>query len=370
MIKSVKICILRTGSKHHPAADNLTEILNDVLSKENVLTLDYQSFIANVPKFIKFAIYIFDQLAIAIKLLKVLPRIDGVLIFQKNHFFPILLTDLTRKKTILYVGGLPTADSFYKWRVFPSLTNKLLYVLNLLLTNLCNAVAHVIVTITPSMVKSAGLERYKEKVYFAPIFPNPSTAYLFNIKKPYADRQNIIGFVGSFEEIKGIMNFVDAIPYILERLDDIQIVIIGGGKLSETIRLKLEKYCTKKVVKIYGWMAYSMLPDYYNNFKLLILPSYNEGVPSVLLEAMSCGTPSLATPVGGIPDIIKDCETGFILEQNDPKYIASKIVELFNKPRLLEKVSNNAYRWVKENFNEERLIKTWEEVFEQLLAQD
>ena len=90
MIKSVKICILRTGSKHHPAADNLTEILDYILSKENVLTLDYQSFIANVPKFIKFAIYIFDQLAIAIKLLKLigygkLPLLnEGIRKFSEN----------------------------------------------------------------------------------------------------------------------------------------------------------------------------------------------------------------------------------------------------------------------------------------------
>jgi len=70
--------------------------------------------------------------------------------------------------------------------------------------------------------------------------------------------------------------------------------------------------------------------------------------PSVILEAMACGTLVLATPVGAILDIINDDKTGFLLKSNDPKHIADKIIE------LLEKVSKNAYNYVRENFSYEK----------------
>jgi len=63
---------------------------------------------------------------------------------------------------------------------------------------------------------------------------------------------------------------------------------------------------------------------------------------------MACGTLVLATPVGAIPDVIKDNETGFLLKSNDPEHIAERIIELLNKPDLLEKVSVNAYNYVRE----------------------
>jgi glycosyltransferase involved in cell wall biosynthesis len=77
---------------------------------------------------------------------------------------------------------------------------------------------------------------------------------------------------------------------------------------------------------------------------------------------MACETPVLATPVGAIPDIIRDGETGFLLKSNDPKYIAEKIVDLLNKPELLEKVSKNAYKWVRENFSEEKTLESWRRI--------
>ena len=59
-----------------------------------------------------------------------------------------------------------------------------------------------------------------------------------------------------------------------------------------------------------------------------------------MLEAMACGTPVLATPVGSIPDIIKDSKNGFIMESNSPKCIADNIVRVLNNPNL-DELSNN-----------------------------
>jgi glycosyltransferase involved in cell wall biosynthesis len=114
------------------------------------------------------------------------------------------------------------------------------------------------------------------------------------------------------------------------------------------------------------WLPHHKLPLLLNKLRLLVLPSVTEGLPNVVLEAMACGTPVLATPVGAIPDIIKEGESGFLLKSNDPKHIAERIIELLNKPDLLEKVSVNAYNYVRENFSFEKTLDAWRKILSEL----
>jgi glycosyltransferase involved in cell wall biosynthesis len=96
------------------------------------------------------------------------------------------------------------------------------------------------------------------------------------------------------------------------------------------------------------WIPHDELPRYLNELKLLILPSYTEGLPTGVLEAMACGTLVLATPVGAIPDVIKDGETGFIMENNSPECIAENVEKVLNCPNLDEIVKSARELVVKE----------------------
>ena len=114
-----------------------------------------------------------------------------------------------------------------------------------------------------------------------------------------------------------------------------------------------------------GWISHEDLPDYLNRLRLLIIPSYSEGLPNIMLEAMACGTPVLATPVGAIPDIIKDGETGFIMENNTPACIAENINRVL-KDTNLEKIAADAKKVVEENFTFESSVKTWKILLEDI----
>jgi glycosyltransferase involved in cell wall biosynthesis len=95
--------------------------------------------------------------------------------------------------------------------------------------------------------------------------------------------------------------------------------------------------------------------------KLLALPSYNEGLPNVMLESMACGTPVIATPVGSIPDVLVDGENGFLMYDNSPTALAESIIEALQRPQL-QRIAVNARMLVETEFRYEKLIKTWERI--------
>jgi len=107
------------------------------------------------------------------------------------------------------------------------------------------------------------------------------------------------------------------------------------------------------------------MPRYLNEAKLVVLPSYGEGLPNIVLEAMACGTPVLATPVGGIPDVIQNGDTGFIMKNNSPACIAENVMRALEHPDL-ETIVKNARALVEQEFTYEGAMERWKEILEEL----
>jgi glycosyltransferase involved in cell wall biosynthesis len=114
-------------------------------------------------------------------------------------------------------------------------------------------------------------------------------------------------------------------------------------------------------VDLPGWISHEDLPRYLNPLRLLVLPSYTEGLPNIMLEAMACGTPVLATPVGAIPDIIIDGKTGFIMESNSPECIAENVIRALNSSDL-DRIAEAGRRFVEENITFEKVVKNWKRI--------
>jgi len=266
--------------------------------------------------------------------------------------FPMLALKLLRKKVILMPGGIATKGySIRKDTISRPVS---------VLVNLTSSLANKLILYSRRLVQEGTFARYQHKTIIAHEHFVDFTKFV--VKKKINERANVVGYIGRFSEEKGILNLVKSIPIVLKRRKDFRFMLCGDGKLSDEIRDIIRYEGLEAYVKLTGWISYEDVPNDLNDLKLLILPSYSEGLPNIMLEAMACETPVLATPVGAIPDIIRDGETGFLLKSNDPKYIAEKIVDLLNKPELLEKVSKNAYKWVRENFSEEKTLESWRRI--------
>jgi len=207
-------------------------------------------------------------------------------------------------------------------------------------------------------------KKNKSKICVALNFPGINFFSYFQMKKKIQNRDPVIGYVGAFTHYKGFHRFIKAIPVIIKRKPDIKIMIIGD---PNSFYPRILKKLTDKIVKRYpknilflGYIPHRILPKYLNEMRLLILPSFTEGIPHVILEAMACGTPVLATPIGGIPEIIQDGVTGFLLRNPDPYTIANKVLELLDNLNALSKVSIAANLRVKE-FTFKKAVIQWKQ---------
>ena len=118
------------------------------------------------------------------------------------------------------------------------------------------------------------------------------------------------------EREKGVLNLIQAIPLVLDKLP-IDLVICGDGSLRQEIADFVSSTKQPQRIHIEGWVNHEKLPKYLNEFKLLVLLSYTETMGYVVLEAMACGTPVLMTRVGAIADLATDGKEVFFLTSND-----------------------------------------------------
>jgi len=312
--------------------------------------------------FTKIINHIYEQIEISRKLAGDARNVDFYVFFigGESALLPMLTAKLLGKKVALTLVGNPlkvaevTKDTLDK-TLKP--LRKIKFMLNLMLSNKIIVYSH-------NIIKERRLEKYRSKLSIA--HEHFLDLNLFNIRKKIEERKNLVGYIGRLSEEKGILNLVGAIPFVLKKRVKTRFLICGEGSLASKIREIVKINGLEQNVQFSGWVPHSAVPRYLNELKLFVLPSFTEGLPNILLEAMACGTPVLATPVGTMSEVIRDRETGFLLESNDPKHIADRIIELLSKPELLEKVSINAHRYVRENFSFQKTLESWSKIFSEI----
>ena len=282
-----------------------------------------------------------------------------IVIFLGAHPLPILASKILKRKAILYQGGS------YSKQTFGNRIGLREYPLILLFETLPRILSNRIIVESKSCLSFQSLEKYMRKTLIGHLFINEG---IFRRLKKISERCMCIGYIGSLDENKGVHKYLEAIIALKDylKLNNVTVIVGGDGPLLHLLKKRVKRFGLSKNVIFTGWIKHEAVALVLNKLKLIVLPSYSEGLPNILLEAMACGTPVIATPVGAIPDIIKEGETGFLLKSNDPEHIADRIVELLSKPELLEKVSVNAYNYVRENFSYEKTLEAWRKILSEL----
>ncbi|MEP7041499.1 MAG: glycosyltransferase family 4 protein [Dokdonella sp.] len=119
-------------------------------------------------------------------------------------------------------------------------------------------------------------------------------------------RDPIVLYVGNLKQTKGCVDLLEAFPALLAQRPGALLVFVGEGPARATLLKRSADLGIAQQVQLAGAVAHADLPTWFCSADLLCLPSHNEGVPNVVLEAMACGIPVVATRVGGIPEILPE----------------------------------------------------------------
>ena len=160
-----------------------------------------------------------------------------------------------------------------------------------------------------------------DNIFFA---PEESLRNKLREKFRLGNKSKIILFVGRIEQKKGAFNLIEAFRRVLEYGNDAFLFMIGEPKEGGKLKKYITPYSFKNRIFVLGNISHEEVAEFMKGAYLLVLPSYAEGIPNVVLEAMSCGTPVIATTVGGIPEVISDGVNGFLVEPGN----VNKLTEL------------------------------------------
>lgn len=209
-------------------------------------------------------------------------------------------------------------------------------------------------------------------------YPIPDDEAKEFIGIPPCDRMLL--YVGRIEPLKGIDTLLEALYWIQQRnlFDDrpICLAIIGGDADDNQDRLNAEMARLQELreefdlgdfVTFLGKRSQDTLQYYYSAAQAVVMPSYYESFGMVALEAMACGTPVVASQVGGLAFLVQDGETGYTVPVDDPQALAERLVALVCNPQLHDRMGKQAaefarnYSW---NLIAERIVELYRQVLE------
>lgn len=193
------------------------------------------------------------------------------------------------------------------------------------------------------------------------VVPNPVR---FSAVQPGIRNGLTLFFSGRLGRRKGIFDLLVAFAHVIKTVPTARLICCGDGQVAEC-RQQVEILGLSQHVDIPGWVEGDILQQYLAQADIFVLPSYDEGLPMSLLEAMAAELAVVTTPVGGIPDLIEDRANGFLVEPGDIDGLVARLITLLTNPELCLAVGGKARETVMQRFSSEQVLGRVEEVYRQ-----
>ncbi|MFB6298525.1 MAG: glycosyltransferase family 4 protein [Salinirussus sp.] len=276
-------------------------------------------------------------------------RKERVVLFYgaTSYVVPIAVARLLGRRVLVEPRGNVPLTLRIQWeRRLPAVLARLLAGSVWLLERLGFALAHGVVTYTPSMAEELGLDPTREDVY--PEGARYVRTDQFDVRVPYEQRERRVGFLGRLDEEKNVRELA---AVAADLAPEVTFTFVGDGDLREWLESELAAEIAAGSVEMRGWVDHDDVPGELNRLALLVLPSEpTEGLPTTILEALACGTPVYASPVAGVPDVVREGETGFLIDAFEPGALAASIRDLLDRDDL-ERISASGRALVEAEFS-------------------
>jgi glycosyltransferase involved in cell wall biosynthesis len=179
--------------------------------------------------------------------------------------------------------------------------------------------------------------------------------------------------IGYLIERKGFEYLIEAINEILKEYNNIKLTIVGSGPLEKQLKTIIKDFKLENQIQLISNISDEELLKIYNSSDIFVLPSIvdsqgnTEGLGVVLLEAMACKLPVIASNIGGITDIVHDRINGLLVPQKDVSGLSRAIIELIENKDLQKKLAFNGYEMVKGHFNWQEIGKEHIELYKEII---
>jgi glycosyltransferase involved in cell wall biosynthesis len=214
-------------------------------------------------------------------------------------------------------------------------------------------------------------QREQYRVIFSGIDTRPFADAIDRRKKTrdlfgVPEESTLIGYVGRLEPVKGGRHFIEAAQAVSRQLPSARFIVVGDGSQREA----LERQAASLDDRIRFLGLRQDIPNLMAALDILAVPSLNEGMGRVLLEAGAAAIPVVASRVGGIPDIVDDGETGLLVPPRDDDALAKAMLELARQPERRRLMGDTARAKVVPHYSLENMVRQIEALYEELLDEN
>jgi L-malate glycosyltransferase len=177
-------------------------------------------------------------------------------------------------------------------------------------------------------------------------------------------RAPVVGNVSALVPHKGLHHLIDAAAMVVKQVPDVRFVILGDGELRQSLEEQIRHKHLERHVFLAGFRADVL--ELMKDFDLLAVSSLQEGMCTALVDAMAASKPAVATAVGGVPEVLADGETGFLVQPRDDKALAEKIVLLLKDEALRRRMGDAALTRARQHFTVERMVLATADAYERI----
>nr|WP_314262204.1 glycosyltransferase [uncultured Devosia sp.] len=158
-------------------------------------------------------------------------------------------------------------------------------------------------------------------------------------------------YVGRVEPVKGLLVLLDAMVELKQAHPDIELTVVGDGTSRKMIEARASELGLTDVTRFVGYKTQREVATLLSEADMLVLPSFAEGVPVVLMEAMASGKPVVASRVAGVQELVEDGVNGFTVPPGDAQALALRVNQLIGDPALSRRMGLAGRSTVEQSFN-------------------
>jgi len=188
----------------------------------------------------------------------------------------------------------------------------------------------------------------------ADIIVVPTLIDLRRVKPAKESAIPTILYAGWLVREKGVGELIEAFSQVVRAWPQVRLIVCGGGPTEAEIRARIVALGLADSVELRGWVSDLKLAEVIATAAVLALPSHTEGLPTTLLEAMAAGVPVVATRVGGIPELIADGRTGWLIDVGDVDRLADRLSAMLGEQKARLKMGEAARAHVVEHYDVQR----------------